>query len=132
MGVNKAMQQSKSKGTAANGGGNAKFGKGFVNCNISDADKAAVKKYAQDADKILEALHSLIIQGYKYSVSESEKTSSFVASLTDRREGSPSHMYTLSAHAPDPLLAMASVLYKHYALLAETWPISGETGDGWF
>lgn len=131
MGVNKAMKQERQPKTSANGKGKAPEGKGFVNCPLTQQDKDNVKRAASDAEKLIDTISELCGHGYKFSLGASPSTTSFVASMTDRDSTSQHYMFTLTSHAPDPILALAGVIYKHVVLLAESWPEQGAIDDGW-
>jgi len=106
----------KSAGTASNFGSYK-----FINVGLSVDDKKRLANAVASGEISLDAALELVEEGYKLSINQDKRNNSFVASLTDSREASPSKNHILTGRGSNPAKAVYSVVYRHYVLLGGDW-----------
>ena len=101
----------------------------FVNVRLDKADQEWMGA-ANLADEFpLTGVISLATEGYKFSLSEDAANHSYVASLTDRRAGSPTEKHILTGRGSTPIDAWFSLCYKHLVKCQEDWgPFATDSG----
>lgn len=120
--------KAKSKSTKAKAGWGDWQGY-FINVDLSAADKEHVKKWDYDHVRVHEWLTGKIEDGFKFSLSQQEDGTSYLASLTDRRKESGSYQGTLTGRGKTVEFAIISLYYKDASLLQGTWPTRGGFDD---
>jgi len=86
----------------------------FVNCPLSgEESKAAEKWFTQMLPDWANQLGSVMLSGYKYSLTWDSNNSSFIASLTGTPIAGTNAHKCISARSDDPVYAMLAVLFKH-------------------
>ena len=117
------------KKAGSNGKGKSGFGDyWFVEVRLSEEDKQTLETREWTDHEQFDSIRGLVAEGYKFSLNEDSKNQSFIATLTDNREGSAAYHGILSGRGATPFNAVCSLLYKHYALLGETWPVDYKDG----
>lgn len=105
----------------------------FVRCELSDDDKAELARAVSSETIVPFDAIGLVEQGYKLSLSHDKKGNCFIASATDRRVGSKSENYCLSARAANAPAALCALYYKHSVLLDGNWEqeVDNRPADLW-
>lgn len=101
----------------------------FINVELTESDKKAVKEFEFDEVRVLEWLGTRCSEGFKFSLSLQEDGSSYLASLTDRREKAASFQGTLTGRGKTTELAITSLFYKDVVLLEGVWPARNKPSD---
>lgn len=97
---------------------------GFVPLNLTEHDKEAFEDWwVENPAGVRQGLDNAIGTGLKFTVSYDGGNSCYIASLTGRPDGVGERAFTccLSARAGTFDEAIALLVYKHSALLAEEW-----------
>lgn len=105
----------------------------FVRCELDSTHKSDLIKGISDGSLNMDICFGLVERGYKLSVTSDPKNRTYIATLTDSREGSPTRNMGLSGRGATIATAMCAVAYKHFFVLAEQW-LDAETNrdkDEW-
>lgn len=101
----------------------------FVNVRLSSDDKARMAETDLELEFPISSILDLVAEGYKFSLKEDGKNSTFVASLTDVREESPTSKAILTGRGSTALNAWYALAYRHIVLLPDGWGVElQETG----
>lgn len=93
---------------------------GFVDMHLTDEDRVALDGYlARIGEDVWEHLETLVLDGYKVSITPVSDKSMVVVTLTGREKQNPNFGYSLTGRGPDLLGAMAAVLFKHVVVCEE-------------
>src|SRR5688572_11326457 len=95
--------------------------KGFVACELTDAQKAIVKAMRQDTERVWGRVIALVDDLYKLSLSVDAYNGMYIASLTCKDKQSRNNGMTLSGRGGSLIGAMAALIYKHDVVLEEDW-----------
>lgn len=102
----------------------------FINVRLSSDDKAWLAAADLQIEFPLLSVLELVSQGYKFSLNEDIRNSSFVASLTDTREDSATHRSILTGRGATAINAWYALAYRHFHLLAGDWTtVASEDGN---
>lgn len=103
----------------------------FINVHLVKADTEWLEKADLSHELGIERVLGLVQEGYKFSLNEDPKNLSFVASLTDKRPGSPSANHILTGRGATPIDAWYALAYRHYMLAEADWTniMSEASGD---
>lgn len=93
----------------------------FVNVRLSSDDKARMADTALEVEFPLGFILDIVAEGYKFSIKEDQKNQTFLASLTDTREDSPSFKAILTGRGSTALNAWYSLAFRHVVLLPDGW-----------
>ena len=100
--------------------------KGFVRQELSGAQKAKLRdEYKRDIDLLVQ-VQSLCEKGYNLTLkldTADGGEGTILAWLYCADSGSPNCGYTLSGRGSDVHKAIAVVLYKHFSVFKEKWPL---------
>lgn len=123
MGMNDRIQNAKADKKAAKAAERpASDGwKGFVNLELSDAQKAEAKKLLADADRVTDNVWKLVDDGYKVSFSYDGYHGAYLCAVTCQDKSSVNVGLTLTGRGGGILAAMASLWYKHDVVLERNW-----------
>lgn len=109
---------------------------GFVNYNLSEADKAKFHEFwrQSNTDNWGQYLNQLIDNGYKISLSYDNYNTAYSATMMCMKVGHPDQGWCLSGKGPDITTAIEVLFFKHFDLLKEKWvenakSISAQKGD---
>lgn len=93
----------------------------WVNYDLTAEDKEwlADPKNVGELERF--SVDDLIIEGFKYSLGRDARNSCYVASLTDKQEGTPFHNHCLTGRGATPVAARISLLYRHLVLAEGDW-----------
>lgn len=105
---------------AKNTNGQSEF-RGFINIHLTDADKEKIAASASDPQGIMDNLAGLLFEGYKVSLAYDVKSGAIQAVLTCWNPDSAHFGYAISSRHPEAIVALDSLLYKHFDLAAEQW-----------
>jgi len=94
---------------------------GFVNCELTDAQKAECKKLIGTFDQAWRALHDLIAEGYKMTVSYDDGHTTWNVSLTGRKGAGKNQGLTLTGRGGSEAAAYVSLWFKHETVLKGDW-----------
>lgn len=119
----RAAARDKRKASAAGDGW-----RGFVNVELSVADKEAIKLGDASFDDAWGFLMQRVLDGYKLSLSFDHSNSSWIASLTCKRSSDPNVGLCLTARGGRVEGAVLALWYKDDVLLARSW--SGRAQGG--
>lgn len=97
---------------------------GFINIRLSDADKDAFHQWFSTLDDDpLTGIFSLVLEGYKFSLSYAADGEYWTTSLTGEGLGLTGivERCCLTARAPQVDQAIALLLYKHVVIAKGSW-----------
>ncbi len=94
---------------------------GFVNCELTDVQKAECKKLLPTFDQAWQSLHELIGLGYKMTVGYDDPHSTWNVSLTGRKGSGKNQGLTLTGRGGSEVAAYVSLWYKHEVVLKRDW-----------
>jgi len=94
----------------------------FVNCQMTDEQKAFVKANLPSVVEVLTQVEELLADNYKITLSFDANTDCFSAFLIGKPEQAYNSGLMLSAYAPVFIGAIAMLMYKHFTVLGEDWP----------
>lgn len=105
--------------------------KGFVDLNLSDADKEHLQSWVvSDEWDGYGAIAELVERGYKLSLSPDPAHNCVVATVTGRVEGNENLGYSMSARGPSVDGAVAALAYKVLVVLqGGAWEDNPATQD---
>lgn len=101
----------------------------FVNYSLSQKDKEWLAAADLDAEFPLSSFGDLVTAGYKLGFSLDDKNNTYVASITDRSEGSAFYNACLTGRGATPLDAWFSVCYRHLVVAQGDWAVFHQAGD---
>lgn len=114
-------------GSARNSGG-ADSWKGFVNVDLSDKEKAAVKKMFDRYGDAWSHILGRVGEGYKLTVSYDDPHSTWNVSLTCRALADSNLGLTLTGRGGSCQAACVSLWYKDATMLKGVWELSAVKG----
>lgn len=94
---------------------------GFVNCELTEEQKADCKRHIGAFDQAWKDLHDLIAVGYKMTVSYDEIHTTWNVSLTGRKDTGKNQGLTLTGRGGSEAAAYVSLWYKHEIVLKRDW-----------
>lgn len=101
----------------------------FVNVRLSADDKARLAETELAIEFPLAAILDLVAEGYKFSLKEDTKNSTFVASITDTREDTGTYRAILTGRGSTSLNAWYALAYRHFIMLPDGWQVElSDTG----
>jgi hypothetical protein len=103
----------------------------FVKCELSAEDKKHLAVWMKTPPMSFDDMMVEVLQtNHKLSLSFSEHTDSFIASITGKPEECINPSKTMTSHAKDYTLAMWIALYKfHHLFKAGVWEDTEDTED---
>jgi len=103
---------------------------GFVDVQLSDADKASLAQGHFEAGDAFQFMEEMVEDGYKVTISQDTAHSSYVASATGRLPDDPNNGYTLTGRGPDVIGSLAALAHKHIVICQRgSWrAVSGGSG----
>lgn len=102
--------------------------RGFINLDLSDTQKAEFPGWFESQD-FGETLGWYAADGCVLSVKFDAKAGCFLASATQKRDGSPNVGLAVTARAAKPLLALERLLYI-LAILGDDWEATKPVANG--
>ena len=104
----------------------------FVDVKVTKADKASFKDWStKTAADSVDLLSTLVNSGYKLSVSWSDYSDCYTASLSCTEEGLANYHLVMTSRSDELWEAVMLALYKHYVMCHdETWP-TDKPDDTW-
>lgn len=106
--------------------------KGFVNVELTEAQKAEAKKLRENVGACWGVVFDLVEGEYKLSVSLDAKNNAYVVSMTGRKARDVNAGLTLTARGGTIEGALASFVYKHQVILEGDWTSAARRGGGGF
>lgn len=94
---------------------------GFVDVEMTIADKAACRAETVDFDQIWHDVEDLVEEGYKLSVTFDDEHTTWNVSLTCRALKHTNSGYTMSARGGTFAAAVRAFWYKHFRMLEGNW-----------
>lgn len=95
--------------------------KGFVNLSLTQEQiKHAFQTY-DNATKVEGDMLREMSDGYKFTLSQNEKTNAIVCSCTHKDSTNENNGWILTSHAPTWFEALSLTLYKHIIVLERKW-----------
>lgn len=104
--------------------------RGFVNVELTDTQKKAVKATLGEGAAHWTRVLDLVSDGHKLSVSWDERNTSFVFAMTCRDPQDDNRGLTLTARGGSLASAVAAWVYKHDTILKGRWDKAGEIQKG--
>jgi hypothetical protein len=95
--------------------------KGFVNVNLTEADKKQIKQASPDLSELAEDITAVIVSGHRVQLSKHPDKNNVVCTFTGAYPNCRNLGYSLSSFAPDVTTAISVNLYKHFTLMAGVW-----------
>lgn len=102
----------------------------FVNVSVTADDWPIVVAEYAETERVLESLGALVLAGYKVSFSANFQNGLTVASLTDKREGSPTFGACLTGSADGWYDAFRVLLYKFECVLKTDLSMASGSQEG--
>lgn len=94
---------------------------GFVDVEMDASDKANFLSVVPPYEDVWEEVEVSVQEAYKFSLSYSEKYTTWNASLTCTLNGHVNAGLTLSGRGGTPHRAMSALWYKHVIMLERDW-----------
>jgi len=131
MGVNDRMQDKKDakKATSTKQTGYGDGWKGFVNVELSDAQKPLVKALMSDMGRVWTTVWDLVDAGYKLTISNDPTHNSYNLSMTCRNAKDRNNGLTLTGRGGTVEGACASFVFKHSDILEGDWTTQSARGQ---
>lgn len=104
--------------------------RGFVNVELSDSQKKAVKATLNKGAEQWARVIDLVMDGYKLTVSFDDRNTSFVFAMTCRDPNDDNRGLTLTARGGSLASAVAAWVYKHDEILKGRWDKAAEITRG--
>lgn len=95
--------------------------RGFVQLELVEADKPAVRALRDDSERLSDNVYGMVDSGYKLSFAYDTGNDSYIVSATGKRESGKNAGLTLTGRGGAIVSAMAALWYKHDTLLARDW-----------
>lgn len=95
--------------------------KGFVNVNLTEADKKQIKQASPDLSELAEDITAVIVSGHRVQLSKHPDKNNVVCTFTGAYAHCVNLGFSLSSFAPDVTTAISVNLYKHFTLLGGKW-----------
>lgn len=102
--------------------------RGFVNVELTAAQKKDAAKLLTDVARLWDNLFALIEDGYKLTVSYDFDHEAYNVSLTCRADDDPNKGLTLTGRGGSVEAALVSFSYKHVTILEKVWGEAGTQG----
>lgn len=119
---NRVQGHSKGTGTKSRQqGSNALPQFRFIRCELQSHHKSDLVQGISDGSLTMDMCFGLVERGYKLSLTNDTKNRTFIATITDTREGSPTRNMALSARGATIATACCALAYKHFFILLENW-----------
>lgn len=95
----------------------------FVPGSLTDAQKAACKKWQFDAGDFVNTIHELSVDGYKFTCSSDPNGPGMVAYMVPRDKDHKHYGHMLSGRGSDVLKAFKQLFYRHFVIFETDWII---------
>lgn len=106
--------------------------KGFINLELSDAQKTDARRWMEDPARVWDNIFTLVFAGYKLTLSYDATRSAYNLSMTCKATDDPNNGYTLSGRGGSEIAAAVSFWYKHSEVCQGRWPLVGAaSGKGY-
>lgn len=106
---------------------NGSVWKGFVNVDLTDADREVLRTDQTPFEDYWEGILDRMCAGYKLSVSRDHKNDTWIASLTCNHPADANRGYTLTGRGGSWTNAVIALAYKDRVLLRGVWNDPGVT-----
>lgn len=93
----------------------------FINVSLSDAQKSVYDGWIRSNPDILSIADGIVASGYKLSFGFDEKNAAFMATITDRKEGSPFNGSCFTLRGRELWQAFSRVLWVHAIYCEGDW-----------
>lgn len=97
----------------------------FIEYDLTANDKEVLRSEYSESDFSYDLIEDLVQQGYKFSLSYSEASSCYIATITDRRQDSQFNNTSLSGRGATIAHARIACLYRHFVVAQEDWNVFG-------
>lgn len=102
-------------------GNDAGWNKTFVNVNLTNDDRQAIKAWSLTLEDLDNAFLKLVEEGHRVNVSYDSFNQCFSATLNQTDEKHRNAPLLLSGKGSTPLKALKQVMYIHWKLLDGDW-----------
>lgn len=130
MGMNDRQEPKKRQNKPRSADTRTAFGdwKGFVACELNEAQKAQVKLLFDKPDHLWTVVWDLVGASYKLTISQDDYNGTFNVSMTSRGTKDINAGLTLTGRGGSVLGALAAFVYKHETVLEGDWTSAGTQG----
>lgn len=95
----------------------------FINYDLSDADRANLRKWKQsNADRLEDMINNAIDAGYQVSIKKDTFNECIGAFLIAKDTKSENNGFILCGRSQSAIGALFGVFYRHYAVFEAQWP----------
>lgn len=106
--------------------------KGFANIELNSDEKSEMREWILRVEDVQVELDEILSSYYKMTVTRSDATGGYQASLFCTDTQSPNAGYILSAFAPSWFDAVACLAYKHAIKCEGVWDVdAAKAADAW-
>lgn len=108
--------------------------KGFIRCDLDKDSIERLKKTVLDVEKMMENVEPLVDQQYKFGFSRDSYNNCYQATLTCMNKENQNFGWVLTGRGPTLGQALLVLMYKHFEVTHEAWPVDddfGKTRDVW-
>ena len=96
----------------------------FINYDLDDSAKAAFKKWRElHADDLVDMMNGALEKGYQISIKEDTFNDCIGAYLIAKGTKTENDGFILCGRSSSAVGALFGVLYRHYAVFDEQWPV---------
>jgi hypothetical protein len=120
-----ARGKKRSKGTSGSGSGLSRD-YWFINVQLGKDDKEQLQNSDLTTEFPLSSILALADEGYKFSIKKDEHNQTYVASLSDSRDGSDTFGGILTGRGATGLNAWYALAYRHFVILESDWANADE------
>jgi hypothetical protein len=105
----------------------------FVKYRLTEAELSQARNACVGLADIGGIITQFIDEGYKFSAGVDNYGGGMQAFITPNAKCPDNQGWTLSARAPDLLLAVGMLAFKHYTLFGQNWPkdVPERKGETW-
>lgn len=114
------MARGKSKPSTAKTASNKQWTT-FVEISLAGHDLADIEQAFGTVDALFDALHNMLVDGYRVSLSHNVQNDAIIASVTCKDEDSTNAGCTYTSFAADWVTALKIAAYKHYIVTEQNW-----------
>lgn len=93
----------------------------FVEISLAGHDLAQIDAAFGDVDTLMDALSSMLTEGYRVSLSYNPQNDAIIASVTCKDDESVNTGCTFTSFAMDWLGALRIAAYKHFVVTEQNW-----------
>lgn len=93
----------------------------FVEISLAGHELAQIESQFGTVDSLFDAMHNMLVDGYRISLSHNVQNDAIIASVTCKDEESVNAGCTFTSFAVDWVMALKIACYKHYVVTEQNW-----------